>query len=137
MDIPLAECYSSGIVIGGWFTLSNTSYDGYIYAEASINRSTNQGNENWNSAEAAEPPTFAPPAFSVYTVPPRVSSSPRPAIQLLNHVANVASGIVPQVSTQPLKEPVSVSVPLLKPDAGVYEEIGSIVSGLNNLFVNF
>lgn len=137
VDIPLAECYSSGIVIGGWFTLSNTSYDGYIYAEASINRSTNQGNENWNSAEAAEPPTFAPPAFSVYTVPPRVSSSPRPAIQLLNHVANVASGIVPQVSTQPLKEPVSVSVPLLKPDAGVYEEIGSIVSGLNNLFVNF
>ncbi|EFO62350.1 Hypothetical protein GLP15_612 [Giardia lamblia P15] len=137
VDIPLAECYSSGIVIGGWFSLSNTSYDGYVYAEASITRSTNQGNENWNSAEATEPPIFVPPAFSTHTVPPIVSLSPGPTIQLLNHVANVASGTFPQVPVQSLKEPASVSVPLLKPDAGVYEEIGNIVSGLNNLFVNF
>lgn len=137
VEIPLAECYSSGIVIGGWFALNNTSYDGYVYAEASINRSTNQGNENWNSAEAAEPPTFAPPAFSIHSAPPISAATAAPAIQLLNHIAAVASSTLPQAPPQPLKEPTNISVPLLKPDAGVYEEIGSIVSGLNNLFENF
>lgn len=138
VDIPLTECYSSGVVIGGWFALNNTSYDGYVYAEMSINRSTNQGNENWNSAEAAEPPTFAPPAFSIHSTQAASSASTAPAIQLLNHVA-ATSGAFQQIPVQAPAEPTStsISVPLLKPDDGVYEEIGSIVSGLNNLFVNF
>lgn len=136
-DIPLTECYSSGVVIGGWFTLNNTSYEGYVYAEVSINRSTNQGNENWNSAEAAEPPIFAPPAFSIHSTQPPLSTLPAPTLQLLNHVAVAASNTFQQGSVQRPREPTTVSVPLLQPDEGVYEEIGNIVSGLNNLFSNF